>query len=69
MFSNTMKQLNFITEMSLFIFIGIVIVISFIIRGGYIISKWGELHGFYDKYGFGTLFMSFFLHLVDILFF
>ena len=49
--------------MSLFIFIGIVIVISFIIRGGYIISKWGEWHGFYDKYGFGTLFFSFFLHL------
>ena len=37
---------------------------SFIIRFGYITSKWGELHGFYDKYGFGTLFFSFFLHLV-----
>ena len=53
--------------MSIFAFVGIAIVISFIIRGGYIISKWGEWHGFYGKYGFGTLFMSFFLHLVAYL--
>ena len=53
--------------MSIFAFVGIAIVISFIIRGGFIISKWGEWHGFYGKYGFGTLFMSFFLHLVAYL--
>ena len=53
--------------MSIFAFVGIAIVISFIIRGGYIISKWGEMDGFYGKYGFGTLFMSFFLHLIAYL--
>ena len=30
--------------MSIFAFVGIAIVISFIIRGGFIISKWGEWH-------------------------
>ena len=54
--------------MSVFIFMGIAVVISFVIHSGYIISKWGESRGFYDKYGFGTLFFSFFLHLVAYLF-
>ena len=53
--------------MSIFAFIGIVVVISFVIHSGYIIKKWGDWHGFYGKYGFGTLFMSFFLHLVAYL--
>lgn len=50
--------------MSVFIFIGIAVVISFIIRGGYIIKKWGEWHGLCGKYDFGALLLSFVIHII-----
>ena len=54
--------------MSVFIFMGIAVVISFVIHSCYIISKWGESHGYCYTYGLETIMLSLFSHIVAYLF-
>ena len=54
--------------MSIFAFVGIAVVISFVIHSGYIIRKWGEWHGLFGEYGFGAMLLSFVLHLMAYMF-
>ena len=54
--------------MSIFVFVGIAVVISFVIHSGYIIRKWGESHGYFYTYGLGSIMLSLFGHIVAFLF-
>ena len=53
--------------MSIFAFVGIAVVISFVIHSGYIIKNWGESHGYCYTYGFGSIMLSLFGHFVAYL--
>ena len=53
--------------MSIFAFVGIAVVISFVIHSGYIIKNWGESHGCCYTYGFGSIMLSLFGHFVAYL--
>ena len=53
--------------MSIFAFVGIAVVISFTIHSGYIIKNWGESHGYFYTYGFGSIMLSLFGHFVAYL--
>ena len=54
--------------MSVFIFMGIAVVISFVIHSVYIVKNWGVSHGYCYTYGLETIMLSLFGHIFAFLF-